>query len=29
MLKPQIVAEKILQMILEDDIYGNGKSVDI
>jgi NAD(P)-dependent dehydrogenase (short-subunit alcohol dehydrogenase family) len=29
MLKPQIVAEKILQMILDDDVYRNGESVDI
>jgi 3-oxoacyl-[acyl-carrier protein] reductase len=29
MLKPQIVAEKILQMILDDEVYGNGESVDI
>jgi short-subunit dehydrogenase len=29
MLKPQIVAEKILQMILHDEVYGNGESVDI
>jgi len=29
MLKPQIVAEKILQMILDDEVYRNGESVDI
>ncbi len=29
MFKPQMVAEKILQMILDDEVYRNGESVDI
>ncbi len=29
MLKPQMVAEKILQMILDNEVYRNGESVDI
>jgi short-subunit dehydrogenase len=29
MLKPPMVAEKILQMILDDEVYRNGESVDI
>ena len=29
MLKPQMVAEKILQMILDNEVYRSGESVDI